>query len=113
MKDLTYSKIKSFKEKLIKFNNNLIKKIKKYFDDYYEKHKIKTVKNFKYLSDDLVYEDIIFCLMGLSILILNPVNLNSYEAKTYVRLDLMKLNLMRLIILILNPIKLCLVKLAI
>ena len=40
MKDLTYSQVKSFKEKLIKFNNDLIKKnkIKKDFDDYYEKH---------------------------------------------------------------------------
>ena len=60
MKHLTYSQVKSFKEKLIKFNNDLIKKnkIKKYFDDYYEKHKIKAVKDDKYLSNDFVYEDI-------------------------------------------------------
>ena len=60
MKDLTYSQIKSFKEKLIMFNNDLIKKnkIKKNFNDYYEKHKIKSVKDVKYLSDDFVYEDV-------------------------------------------------------
>ena len=57
MKDLTYSQVKSFREKLITFNDDLIKrnKINKDFDDYYEKHKIKAVK---YLSDDFVYEDI-------------------------------------------------------
>ena len=40
LKDLTYSQVKRFKEKLIKFNNDSIKKnkIKKDFDDYYEKH---------------------------------------------------------------------------
>ena len=45
MKDLTYLQVKSFKEKLIKFNNDLIKKnkLKRNFDDYYEKHKIKAV----------------------------------------------------------------------
>ena len=39
MKELTYSQVKSFKEKLIKFNNKLIKKnkIKKNFNEYYEK----------------------------------------------------------------------------
>ena len=39
---------------------NLIKKnkIEKDFNDYYEKHKIKAVKDDKYLSDDFVYEDI-------------------------------------------------------
>ena len=59
MKDLTYSQVKSFKEDLIKFNNDLIKKnkIKK---DFGEKHKIKPVK---YLSDDFVYEDI-RCLLN-------------------------------------------------
>ena len=47
MKDLTYSQIKSFREKLIRFNIDLIKKnkVKKDFDQYYEKHKIKTVKD--------------------------------------------------------------------
>ena len=65
MKDLTYPQVKSFKEKLLKFNNDLRKiklrkknKTKKDFDYYYEKHKIKAVKNVKYLSDDFVYEDI-------------------------------------------------------
>ena len=60
MKDLTYSQVKSFKEKFIKFNNDLIKKnkIKKDFDYYYEKYKIKAVRDVKYLSDDFVYEDI-------------------------------------------------------
>ena len=45
MKDLTYLQVKSFKDKLIKFNNDLIKKnkIKRNFDYYYEKHKIKAV----------------------------------------------------------------------
>ena len=33
-------------------------KIKNFFDDHYEKHKIKAVKDVKYLSDDFVYEDI-------------------------------------------------------
>ena len=47
MKDLTYSQIKSFREKLIRFNIDLIKKnkVKKDFDQYYGKHKIKTVKD--------------------------------------------------------------------
>ena len=60
MKELTNLQVKSFKEKLIKFNNDLIKKnkIKKDFDGYYEKHKIKAVKDVKYLSDDFLYEDI-------------------------------------------------------
>ena len=60
MKELTYSQVKSFKEKLTKFNNDSIKKnkIKKDFDDYYEKHKLKAVKYVKYLSNYFVYEDI-------------------------------------------------------
>ena len=39
MKELTYSQVKKIKEKMIKFNNDLIKKtkIKKDFNDYYEK----------------------------------------------------------------------------
>ena len=83
MKDLTYSQIKSFKEKLIEFNNDLIKKnkIKKDFDDYYEKHKIKTVKDVKYLSDDSIYEDI-RCLFNET----NDIESNEikfYEAKPY------------------------------
>ena len=88
MKDLTYSQVKSFKETLIKFNNDLIKKnkIKKDFDDYYEKHKIKAVKGVKYLSDDFVYEDI-RCLFNET----NDIESNetlsneikSYEAKLY------------------------------
>ena len=78
MKDLTYSQVKSFKEKLIKFNNDLIKKnkIKKDFDDYYEKHKIKAVKDVKYLSVDFAYEDIRF--------LFNEANeIKSYETKPY------------------------------
>ena len=45
MKDLTYLQVKSFEEELTKINNALITKtkIKKDFDDYYEKHKIKAV----------------------------------------------------------------------
>ena len=80
MKDLTYSQVKSFKEKLIKFNNDLIKKnkIKKHFDDYYEKPKIKVVKDVKYLSDDFVYDDI-RCLFNET----NDIEIKSYEAKPY------------------------------
>ena len=91
MKDLTYSQVKSFKEKLIKFNNDLIKKnkIKKDFDDYYEKHKIKAVEDVKYLSDDFVYEDIRCLFKKLMKLKL-------------MRLNIMRLDLMRLIILTLN-----------
>ena len=82
MKDLTYSQVKSFKEKLIKFNNDLIKKkIKKDFDDYYEKHKIKTVKDVKYLSDDFVYEDIRYLFNETNDIELNEIK--SYEAKSY------------------------------
>ena len=57
MKNLTYLQEKSFEEKLIKSNNELIKKnkINKDFDYYYEKNKIKAVKDVKYLSDDFVY----------------------------------------------------------
>ena len=60
MKDLPYSQVKRFKEKLNKFSNDLIKKnkLQKDFDDYYKKHKMKAVKDVKYLSDDFVYEDI-------------------------------------------------------
>ena len=81
MKDLTYSQVKSFKEKLIKLNNDLIKKnkIEKDFDGYYEKHKIKAVKDVKYLSDDFVYEDI-RCLFNETNEILSN-EIKSYEDK--------------------------------
>ena len=81
MKDLTYSQVKSFKEKLIKLNNDLIKKnkIEKDFDGYYEKHKIKAVKDVKYLSDDFVYEDI-RCLFNQTNEILSH-EIKSYEDK--------------------------------
>ena len=83
MKDLTYAQVKSFKEKLIKFNNDLIKnnKIKKDFDDYCENHKIEAIKDVKYLSDEFVYEDI-RCLFNET----NDIESNeikSYEAKPY------------------------------
>ena len=93
MKDLTYSQVKSFKEKLIKFNNDLIKKnkIKKDFDDYYEKYKIKAVKDVKYLSDDLYMKILDFCLMKLMTLRVNLM-----------RLNIMRLDLMRFIIFTLN-----------
>ena len=83
MKDLTYSQVK-----LNKFNNDLIKKtkIKKEFDDYYEKHKIKAVTVVKYLSDDFVYEDI-RCLFNETNEIesneILPNEIKSYEAKPY------------------------------
>ena len=88
MKDLTYSQVKGFKEKLIKFNNDLIKKnkIKKDFDDYYEKHKIKAVKDVKYLSDDFVYEDIRCLFNETNDIESNEILFNeikSYEAKPY------------------------------
>ena len=88
MKDLTYSQVKSFKEKLIKFNNDLIKKnkIKEDFDDYYEKHKIKAVKYVKYLSDDFVYEDIRCFFNETNDTESNEVlsnEIKSYEAKPY------------------------------
>ena len=53
IKDLTYSQVKSVQEKLIKFNNDLIKKnkVKKDFDGYYEKHKIKAVKDVMKILD--------------------------------------------------------------
>ena len=88
MKDLTYSQVEGFKEKLIKFNNDLIKKnkIKKDFDDYYEKHKIKAVKDVKYLSGDFVYEDI-RCLFnetnGIESNDILSNEIKSYEAKPY------------------------------
>ena len=68
MKDFTYSQVESFKEKLIKFNNDLIKKnkinnrIKKDFDGYYGKNKFKGVKDIRYLlneeEDESAHEDI-------------------------------------------------------
>ena len=83
MKDLTYSQVKRFKEKSIKFNNDLIKKnkIKKDFDDYYEKYKTKEISNIYLMTLYMKILDV--CLMKL--MTLNPV-----------RLNLMKLNLMRL-----------------
>ena len=83
MKDLTYSQVKSFKEKLIKFNNYLIKKnkIKKDFDDDYEKHEIKAVKDVKYLSNDFVYEDIRFLFNETNEILSNAIKY--YEAKPY------------------------------
>ena len=86
MKGLTYSQVKSFKEKLIRFNNDLIKKnkIKKDFDDYYEKHKIKAVKDIKYLSNDFVYKDIRCLFNETNDIESNESNeINSYEGKPY------------------------------
>ena len=111
LKDLTYSQVKRFKEKLIKFNNDSIKKIKL--------RKILMIimknitKDIKYLSDDFSYEDI-RCLFNesnkiLSSEILNLMKLNLMRFNI-MRLDLMKLNLMRLFILILNPLRLHLMR---
>ena len=88
MKDLTYSQVKRFKEKLIKFNNDFIKKnkIKKDFDDYYEKHKIKAVKDVKYLSDDFVYEDVRCLFNETKDIESNDIlsnEIKSYEDKPY------------------------------
>ena len=68
MKDLTYWQIKSFKENLIKFKNDLIKKskinnrVKKYFNNYYERKKFKGAKDIRYLfnekEDESAHEDI-------------------------------------------------------
>ena len=76
MKELTNSQVKSFKENLIKFKNDLIMKnkvnyrIKKDFDGYYGKNKFKGVKDIRYLfnekEDESAHEDIrYFCLMNL------------------------------------------------
>ena len=83
MKGLTYSQVKRFTEKLIKFNNDLIKKnkIKKDFDGYYENHKVKAVKDVKYLSDDFVGEDIRFFFNEANEILSNEIK--SYEAKPY------------------------------
>ena len=84
MKNLIYSQIKGFKEKLIKFSNDLIKKnkIKKDSDDeYYEKHKIKAVKDVKCLSDDFVYEDIRYLFNETNDIESNEIKY--YEAKPY------------------------------
>ena len=86
MKDLTYWQVKSFKEKLIQFNSDLIKKtkIKKDFDYYYEKHKIKAVKDVKYISDDFIYDDIRCFFNETNGIESNEVLYNeikSYEAK--------------------------------
>ena len=91
MKDLTYSQVKRFKEKSIKFNNDLIKKnkIKKDFDDYYEKYKTKEISNIYLMTLYMKILDV--CLMKL--MTLNPVRLNLMKLNL-MRLDLMKLNLM-------------------
>ena len=67
MKELTNSQVKSFKENLIKFKNDLIMKnkvnnrIKKDFDGYYGKNKFKGVKDIRYLfneEEESAHEDI-------------------------------------------------------
>ena len=68
MNDLTYSHAKCFKEKLNKFNNDLINKnrtnnrVKKNSNNCYERNKFKGVKDIRYLfnekEDDSAYEDI-------------------------------------------------------
>ena len=88
IKDLTYSQVKCFKDKLIKFINDLIKKnqIEKDFNDDYEKHTIKAVKDVKYLSDDLVYENIRSLLNETNGNESNEIlsnEIKSYEAKPY------------------------------
>ena len=85
MKDLTYSQIKRFTEKLIRFNIDLIKKnkAKKDFDQYYEKHKIKTIKDVNYLSDKFAHE-VIRCLFnGFDYIDIKSSDIKSYEAKPY------------------------------
>ena len=66
IKELTNSQVKSFKENLIKFKNDLIMKnrinnrIKKDFDDYYGKNKFKGVKDIRYLfnaEDEFSHKD--------------------------------------------------------
>ena len=68
MKELTSLQVKSFKENLIKFKNDLIKKnkinnrAKKDYDNYYERNKFKGVKCIRYLfnekEDESAHEDI-------------------------------------------------------
>ena len=85
MKDLTYSQIKSFREKLTRFNIDLIKKnkVKKDFDQYYEKQKIKTAKDVKYLSDDFAHEDIRCLFNVFDYIDIKSSEIKSYEGKTY------------------------------
>ena len=95
MKDLTYSQVKRFREKLIRFNIDLIKKnkVKKDFDQYYEKHKIKTVKDVKYFSDNFAHENIRCLFNGfdyidiksyeIDFIAIKSNEIKSYEAKPY------------------------------
>ena len=108
MKDLTYSQVKSFKETLLKFNNDLIMKNIKL--------KLLKVSNIYLMTLYMKILDVClmklmtlnqmrFYLMRLNLMKLNLMRLNIMS------LDLMKLNLMSLIILILNPIRLNLMRL--
>ena len=88
MKDLTYSQVKSFKEKLIKFNNDLIKKnkLRKILMIIMKNIKLKLSKYVKYLSDDFVYEDIRCFFNETNDTESNEVlsnEIKSYEAKPY------------------------------
>ena len=111
IKDLTFSQVKSVQEKLIKFKNDLIKKnkVQKDFDGYYEKHKIKAVKDVICLSNDFAYEDIRCLFNETNDIELNEMKLNLMRLNIMI-LDL-KLNLMRLIILILKPVRLNIMRL--
>ena len=84
MKDLTCSQIKNFREKLIRFNIDLIKKdkVKKDLDQYYEKHKMNTVKDVKYLSDDFAHEDIRHLFNGFDYIDIKSSEIKPYEIKS-------------------------------
>ena len=65
MKELTNLQVKSFKENLIKFKNDLIMKnrinnrIKTDFDCFYGKNKFKGVKDIRYLFNESPFKSII------------------------------------------------------
>ena len=64
MKELTNLQVKCFKDNLIKFKNDLIKKkkinnrVEKYSNNYYKRNKFKGVKDIRYLFNEKEDEDI-------------------------------------------------------
>ena len=119
MKDLTYSQVKSFKEELIKFNNDLIKKEKlRKILVIMKNIKLKLSKMSNIYLMTLYMKILDVCLMKLMtsnemkfyLMRLNLMNPNIMRLNS-MRLDLIKLNLMRLIMLILDPIRLSLMRL--
>ena len=115
MTDLTYSQGKNFKEKLVKFNNDLIikKKLRKILMIIMKNIKLKLSKMSNIYLMTFYMKILDVCLMKL--MTLNqmrfyPMRLNLRKLNlmklNIMSLDPMKLNLMRLIILILYPMRL-------